>query len=120
MGTSVIMSNSPKGKWMVKQSKKLHVVKASWEEILPLNQNLFMPTNRYAFKGYDKVHILLKIPEPFRKFLFMNGSTNKFIDKLYSIVANILLSSKRAKTEAEIKEHLKKTLEYLNKNKKET
>lgn len=115
MGTSVIMPNSPKGKWMVEQSKKLHVVKASWKEILPLNQNLFMPTNRYAFKGYDKVHKLLKVPEPFRKILFMNGSTNRFVNMLYSVVANILLFSKRAKTEEEIKMNLKKSLEYLNK-----
>lgn len=115
MGTSVIMPNSPKGKWMVEQSKKLHVVKASWKEILPLNQNLFMPTNRYAFKGYDKVHKLLKVPEPFRKILFMNGSTNRFVNMLYSAVANILLLSKRVKTEEEINVNLKKSLEYLNK-----
>lgn len=114
MGTSVIMPNSPKGQWMIGQSNKLHLVKASWEEILPLNQNLYMPTNRYAFKGYDKVNTFLKIPEPFRKTLFMNGSTNKFLNKLYCVITNILLSYKHQKTEKQIEDHLKKSLEYLN------
>lgn len=114
MGTSIIMPNSSKGKWMVEQSKSLHVVKTCWEDVLPLNQNLYMPTNRYAFKGYDNVAKFLKVPEPFRKILFMNGSTNKLVNKLYCSITNILLSSKRKKTEAEIKEQLKKSIEYLN------
>lgn len=114
MGTSIIMSNSSKGKWMLEHSKSLHVVKTCWEDILPLNQNLFMPTNRYAFKGYNKVSIFLKVPEPFRKILFMNGSTNKLVNKLYCYITNILLSSKRKKAEREIKEQLKKSIDYLN------
>lgn len=116
MGTSIIMPNSSKGKWMIEQSRALYLVNASWKDVLPLNQNLFMPTNRYAFKGYDKVCKLLNVPDPFRKILFMNGSTNKFINKLYSLVFNILLSSKRNKAETEIKEQLKKTIEYLSNN----
>lgn len=114
MGTSVIMPNSPKGQWMIEQSNKLHLVKTSWEEILPFNQNLYMPTNRYAFKGYDKVSTFRKVPEPFREILFMNGSTNRFVNKLYSVIVKIFLTSKRKKTEMEVENHLKKSLEYLN------
>lgn len=118
MGTSVIMPNSEKGKWMVDQSKKLHLVSAKWEDILPLNQNLYMPTNRYAYTGYDKVSTLMKLPEPFRKLVFMNGSTNKYINKLYNFIVNRLYEHKRKMANKECDYEVKKALQYLN-NKKE-
>ena len=114
MGTSVIIPNSSKGQWMVKQSHKLHLLGAKWEDILLLNQNLYMPTNRYAYTGYDKVSTLLKIPEPFRKMIFMNGSTNKYIDKLYNMVTNRLFKKKQRKAYSEIEEQVRKALVYLN------
>lgn len=117
MGTSVIMPNSDKGRWMVSQSNKLHLVPTKWEDILPLNQNLYMPTNRYAYTGYDKVGVMMKLPEPFRKIVLMNGSTNKYVNKLYNLITNRLFAHKRKKANVEIEEEVKKALKYLNKNK---
>lgn len=116
MGTSVIMPNSNKGRWMISQSDKLHLVPAKWEDILPLNQNLYMPSNRYAYTGYDKVATIMRLPEPFRKFIFMNGSTNKYINRMYNLIANIFFARKRKNAYAEIDEEIKKALIYLNKN----
>lgn len=115
MGTSVIMPNSDKGRWMVSQSSKLHLVSAKWVDILPMNQNLYMPTNRYVFYGFDKVSLLLKLPDPVRKMVFMNGSTNHIINRLYNIVFNRLFEKKRQQAFAEIDEEVKKALKYLNK-----
>lgn len=116
MGTSVIMPNSNKGRWMISQSDKLHLVPAKWEDILPLNQNLYMPSNRYAYTGYDKVATIMRLPEPFRKFIFMNGFTNKYINRMYNLIANIFFARKRKNAYAEIDEEIKKALIYLNKN----
>ena len=117
MGTSVIMPNSDKGRWMVSQSEKLHLVPAKWEDILPLNQNLYMSTNRYAYTGYDKVAIMMRLPEPLRKFVFMNGSTNKYINRLYNLISSRLFARKRKKAYAEIEGEVREALIYLNKNK---
>ena len=113
MGTSVILVNSPKGKQMIETNKNLYTVKARWKEILPLNQNLYMPTNRYIFNGYDKVYQLLKLPSPIRKMVFMNGSTNRYINKIYTIIFNKLTKVKKAKTERDVQIELEKALTYL-------
>lgn len=114
MGTSIVLSNSTKGKWMVDQSKKLHLVQAKWEEILPLNQNLYMPTNRYVFKGYNKVSKMLELPEPIRKIIFMNGSTNKYVNKVYNLITKILFAKKQEISQKEIQTKVAESLAYLN------
>lgn len=116
MGTSVILCNSEKGKNMVKGNPNIHTTEAKWEEILPLNQNLYMPTNRFIFNGYDKVNKLMKLPEPIRHMVFMNGSTNKYLNKIYKILFNKLSQPMRRKQENEITIECRKALEYLNNN----
>lgn len=113
MGTSVILCNTERGKNMVFNNRNLHTTSAKWEEILPLNQNLYMPTNRCIFKGYDKVHKLLKLPEPIRQIVFMNGSTNKMLNKIYKLIYNRLTTVTRKRKESEIQIKCSKALEYL-------
>lgn len=113
MGTSVILPNSEKGSWMINQSQSLHTVSAKWEDILPMNQNLYMPTNRYLFPGYNKVATLMKLPEPVRKMVFMNGSTNSIINTFYNLATKIFFVRKRRKANEEIVSCMKKSLEYL-------
>ena len=116
MGTSVILCNSEKGKNMVKGNPNIHTTEAKWEEILPLNQNLYMPTNRFIFNGYDKVNKLMKLPEPIRRMAFMNGSTNKYLNKIYKILFNKLSQRMRRKQENEITIECRKALANLNNN----
>ena len=116
MGTSVIIANTEKGKQMLNNSKNIHLVDTSWREVLPLNQNLFMPTNNAIFHASDKIAKWLKYPEPFRQLLFMNGSTNHILQKIYGELSHGWIKSKRKKAEKEKKERLKETLEYLENN----
>lgn len=116
MGTSVILCNSEKGKSMVKGNPNIHTTEAKWEEILPMNQNLYMPTNRFIFNGYDKVNQLMKLPEPIRRMAFMNGSTNKYLNKIYKILFNKLSQRMRRKQEDEINIECRKALAYLKNN----
>lgn len=115
MGTSVILCNTERGKEMVARNSNLYTTPAKWEEILPLNQNLYMPTNRYIFNGYDKVYKLMKLPEPIRQVVFMNGSTNKIVNKLYKLIYGKLTNKKRKDKEETIKKECKIALEYLRK-----
>lgn len=114
MGTSVILCNTEKGKGMVVNNRNLHTTPAKWDEILPLNQNLYMPTNRYMFNGYDKVNKLLNLPEPIRQIAFMNGSTNKILNRIYKIIYNKLTNRIRKRKDVEILTECRKALEYLN------
>lgn len=113
MGTSVILCNSEKGMNMVINNVNLHTTPAKWEEILPFNQNLYMPTNRYMFNGYDKVHKLIRLPEPIRQIVFMNGSTNKFLNKIYKLIYYRLSNGIRARKNREIQIKCNKALECL-------
>lgn len=113
MGTSIILVNSSKGKRMIEESEHLHTVEASWKEILPLNQNLYMPTNRYIFNGYDKVHKLLKLPSSIRKVIFMNGFTNRIPNKIYMAIFNILTKNEQERKENEVQKELEEALIYL-------
>lgn len=115
MGTSVIFPNTPKGKWLVNQSLSLNIIPAKWHEILPLNQNLYMPTNRYVFRGYRHIHLIIKLPRLIRKIILMNGSTNKITNKVYTIAWNILCRKQREMQNKEINKRLKATLNILEK-----
>lgn len=98
MGTSIILVNTEKGREMVESSKDLLVMPVTWKEFLPYNQNLFMPTNKYLFKGAQRVKLIMKLPLPVRKFVFQNGFSNAFLsrayDKLFGLVFGNVYKSK--------------------------
>lgn len=76
MGTSIIIANSEKGKEMINTCQNMHIVKVEWKEFLPYNQNLFMPTNKYLFKGASYVHLIRKLPIVLQTIIYQNGVTN--------------------------------------------
>lgn len=112
MGTSVILANSEKGKELVIGATNMYLTPIHWHEFLPYNQNLFMPTNKYLFKGANHIHWIIKMPRPIQKFIYQNGFTNPLADriyqKLYKIVFRRLIHKKIQEIRIESDKILKK------------
>lgn len=113
MGCSIILANSSRGKDMVTSCKDLHTVSVTWKEFLPYNQNLFMPTNRYLYKGAEYVHLIRKFPKAVQSVIYQNGFSNVFLDRLYQGLIGKLQKKKLQSKEEEIKKMIDNTLRYL-------
>lgn len=113
MGSSIIIANSEKGKNMVAACQNLNIVPVEWKEFLPYNQNLFMPTNKYLFKGAAYVHLIRKIPVSLQTVIYQNGFTNAFLDRLFQKFIRKILKKRFIGKENELKKMIDKTLKYL-------
>ena len=113
MGTSIIIANSEKGKEMINTCPNMHIVKVEWKEFLPYNQNLFMPTNKYLFKGASYVHLIRKLPIVLQTIIYQNGVTNDFGDRLFQRILRKIQKKRLVRKENELKNMLDKTLKYL-------
>lgn len=112
-GTSVVLPNTPKGKEMM-QGKLLHTVSTTWEEFMPINQNLYMPTNIYDYKGYKYMAFLKHLPVCIRRVIYQGGFSNSFLNKFYVKAMIILFTRKRAQALLEKDRQSKNTLKYLH------
>lgn len=113
MGSSIIIANSDKGKKMVASCPNLHTVPVTWEEFLPYNQNIFMATNKYLFKGALYVHLINRLPVAIQTVLFQNGFTNVFWDRLLQKILRKVQKKRIIRKECELKNMIDKTLKYL-------
>ena len=113
MGTSIILTNTKKGKKMVETCKDLIVFPVTWREFLPYNQNLFMPTNMYLFKGAQRVKLIMKLPMPVRKFVFQNGFSNAFLSRVYDKLFGLVFGRVYKCKEKEIGLFAEQTLNKL-------
>lgn len=113
MGSSIIVVNSDKGKEMLANCKNLHTVPVTWKEFLPYNQNLFMPTTKYLFRGAKYIHVINKLPKSMQTFIYQNGFTNEKLDVLYQRIQRKINGRNLQKKENEINDMIEKTLKYL-------
>lgn len=114
MGVSIIFPNSAKGREMLAQSAEMHTVTADWREILPLNQNLFMPTNDYLYAGYRHIHRIRRWPLFLQRFIYQNGFDNRYLNEAYRRLMGLLLWPKHYLENRERQRRMKETLKYLN------
>lgn len=115
MGSSIIIANSYKGKNLIATCENLHIVPVTWKEFLPYNQNLFMPTNKYLFKGAKYIHLINKLPKFLQTIIYQNGFTNEKIDGLYQRILRMINRKNLQKKENETNNMVEKTLKYLEK-----
>ncbi len=113
MGISAILANNAKGQRLLRSSLELQLVETTWEEILPLNQTFFMPTNHYLFSGAEKVHRILRLPMPIRKFIFQNGFSNRYLNEAYKRLLSCALFFRHRHQRKEVQSRLQQTLKYL-------
>ena len=73
-----------------------------------------MPNNQYLFEGADKIHRIQQLPLWCQKFIFQNGFSNRYLNEAYKRLLDVVLFFKHRRESAEVKQHLKATLEYLN------
>lgn len=112
-GTSIVLPNTSKGTAMM-QGKQLYTVPTTWEEFLPINQNLYMPTNVYDFKGYKYMPFLKHLPVCVRKVIYQGGFSNDFLNRFYVKAMIILFKCKRAKALQDKEQQSLKILNYIH------
>lgn len=101
-GISLVLVNSEKGKELFVNGKDIHHEVIAWEECLPYNQNLYMPTNKQIFIGSDYVHGIMSLPSFISKAILQNGFSNRWIDRLYSKAFTLLTLSVKRKKQQEM------------------
>ena len=109
MGTSVILPNTINGQWML-SGDQLHIVSTSWIEILPYNQNLFMPTTACDYTLYNKIYLIKRLPLGIKRILYQKGFASSFFDKCFNKILGIFIGKKRRRQLKIRKERLDKVL----------
>lgn len=113
MGTSLVITNTIRGKDLILGSLNIYTKRILWEECLPFNQNLYMPTNRYIFKGASFVKIIKKFPPQIQKIVFQNGFTNYRLNYYYNRLFNFVYNNIRKRKDQVIKDCCQKTIKKL-------
>ena len=114
-GTSIVLPNSDKGRRMLK-GKSLHLVETTWREFLPINQNLYMPTNVYDYKGYRFMPFVKRLPLNIKKFIYQCGFSNARLDNIFRFVLSLIFEKKRNNAIKLKEEKAKVVLKYLEQN----
>ena len=109
-GVSLVLVNSAKGRSLLLDNLNIYKDKVTWEESIPQNQNLYMPTNRQLFKGCHKISNIMKLPDCLCKAIFQNGFKNKYANKMFMMLQSLLVSGLRSRQK---KEQLFKSQEVL-------
>ena len=113
MGVSIVLPNTAKGQSMIYSSASLHVEPVRWQDILPYNQNLFMPTNDYLFAGGRWVHHIRKMPLRVQKFIYQNGFSVRYVDALWRCILSVLLFARNRRIKREVRSRMQETLTSL-------
>ena len=112
-GVSLVLVNSLKGVSLFNNNHHIHKEKVTWEESIPQNQNLYMPTNRQLFKGCYKISKIMSYPDWLCKAIFQNGFENKYINKIFSILQSLFTYQLRKRQKDEQTRNAQETLDIL-------
>ena len=113
-GTSVVLPNTDKGINMMK-GNNLHCVETTWREFLPINQNLYMPTNIYDYKGYRYMSFVKYLPTQIKKIIYQSGFSNRRLNRLYEKFLSLVYRRKRRTAIAEKEKKSNYILKHLEK-----
>ncbi len=111
-GTSVVLPNTAKGSLMM-QGPQLSTTETTWREFLPINQNLYMPTNSYEFKGCRIMPILKYLPTPLKSIIYQRGFSYYRPNRLYHITMRLLFWFRTKHHREEQDNKIDETLNYL-------
>ena len=114
-GTSIVLPNTDKGRRMM-EGKSLHLVETTWREFLPINQNLYMPTNVYDIEGYRFMHIVKHLPLNIRNIVYQSGFTNVRLNNMFQLLLSHIFEKKRNNAIKLKEKKAKEVLKYLEKN----
>lgn len=114
-GISLVLVNSLKGENIFINAENIYQIQTTWEECLPYNQNLFMPTNKQICIASDYIHSIEKLPHGFRKFIFQNGFSSRILDKVYTKIFNLLTTNIRRKKQEEIDIKVREAIQEMSK-----
>ncbi len=93
-GTSIVLPNTDKGNEMM-QGQNLVRVETTWREFLPINPNLYMPTNANDYNGCKYMPVVKHLPASLKNVIYQGGFFNRTLDKLFSKVLSIIFRKHR-------------------------
>lgn len=111
-GTSFVLPNTAKGRQMMK-GPHLSTTDTTWREFMPVNQNLYMPTNAYEFKGCRIMPILKHLPTPIKNIIYRRGFSHYRPDRLYHITMRLIFWFRTKHRRQEQADKIEETLKYL-------
>jgi coenzyme F420-reducing hydrogenase beta subunit len=112
-GISLVLVNSARGRTLFVDNPHIYKEQVSWEESIPQNQNLYMPTNRQLFKGCFKISKIMNYPDWLCKVIFQNGFENKYINKIFFILQSLFTYPLKKKQKKEQARKAHETLKML-------
>lgn len=112
-GVSLVLPNTEKGLLMMK-GKQLYVLHTLWRDILPYNQNLFMPTNEYHFIWSNYIWLIKRMPVILKTFLYQNGFNYYKLNSWYEKSFQFVFGKYKGATE-EKERKLHETIDFLEK-----
>jgi coenzyme F420-reducing hydrogenase beta subunit len=113
MGVSVITINNRKGQQLIEQTHGLHIKSTTWEEVLPHNQNLYMPSKQ-ASKGADKIANIKKKSLLVQKLILQQGFTNKWLFGIGQIIETLYNKVTQRNLHKEMKKQIQQISSQAN------
>lgn len=113
-GTSIVLPNNEKGTQMM-SGRNISKVFTTWREFLPINQNLYMPTNAYDYNGYRYLVHIKNLPVCIKNIIYQNGFFNPYFDRLFKLLINFFSRYKRKKAMIQMNIRSNEVLNYLEK-----
>lgn len=111
-GTSIVIPNNEKGKEMISEDN-IHKVKTSWDEILPQNQNLYMPTNVFNFSISNWIYLFKWMPVSIKKIIYQEGFTSMFMYRVSLHLRRLLFKKRREQQQLVKQQQLHKLLKEI-------
>lgn len=111
-GTSIVLRNTKKGIQMMEMNN-LTLVDTTWEEFLPINQNLYMPTNLFDYQGAKLMPLIKHLPISVKNIIYQNGFFNPLLNRVFNVLRRIIFGRKHKRVLNEKKIKALETLKYL-------
>lgn len=112
-GTSIVLRNTDKGLKMMSMDN-LVCVNTTWKEFLPFNQNLYMPSNLFDYKGAKLMPLIKQLPVCVKNTIYQNGFFNAKFDHLFYIFRKVVFGRKHTKAMLEKNRKIDELLKFLN------
>ena len=91
----------------------LTLVDTTWEEFLPINQNLYMPTNFFDYQGAKLMPLIKHLPISVKNIIYQNGFFNPLLNRVFNVLRRIIFGRKHKRVLNEKKIKALETLKYL-------
>jgi hypothetical protein len=95
------------------KGKDLHITDSTWAETILMNQNMYMPTNKYDYRLSNCIHIVKRLPLSIKGVIYQKGFSALLPNRIFNKLLGILFRAKRKRQEVAQQTCLKETLNKM-------